>query len=85
MTELELEAMLQRAAEAGAKKALRDVGLSDDDAVHDLREVRDLLDSWRSVKRTAGKTITQIITTLILGAILAGTAASSYFNFTPKP
>jgi len=85
MTELELEAMIQRAAEAGAKKALRDVGLSDDNAVHDLREVRDLLDSWRSVKRTAGKTITQIITTLILGAILAGTAASSYFNFTPKP
>ena len=85
MTELELEAMLQRAAEAGAKKALRDVGLSDDAAVHDLREVRDLLDSWRSVKRTAGKTITQIVTTLILGAILAGTAASSYFNFTPKP
>jgi methyl coenzyme M reductase gamma subunit len=27
MTELELEAMIQRAAEAGAKKALRDVGL----------------------------------------------------------
>jgi len=85
MTELELEAMIQRAAEAGAKKALRDVGLSDDNAIHDVREVRDLLDSWRSVKRTAGKTITQIVTTLILGAILAGTAASSYFNFTPKP
>jgi hypothetical protein len=38
MTELELEAMIQRAAEAGAKKALRDVGLQDDDAVHDMRE-----------------------------------------------
>ena len=85
MTELELEAMLQRAAEVGAKKALRDVGLSDDNAIHDVREVRDLLDSWRSVKRTAGKTITQIITTLILGFIIAGTAASSYFNITPKP
>ena len=85
MTELELEAIIQRAAEAGAKKALRDVGLQDDDAVHDVREVRDLLDSWRSVKRTAGKTFVQIFTTLILGAILAGTAASSYFDFTPKP
>ncbi len=84
MTELELEAMIQRAAEAGAKKALRDVGLQDDDAVHDMREIRDLLDSWRSVKRTAGKTLTQIITTLILGALLAGTAASSYFDFTTK-
>lgn len=84
MTELELEAMIQRAAEAGAKKALRDVGLQDDAAVHDMREIRDLLDSWRAVKRTAGKTLTQIITTLILGALLAGTAASSYFDFTTK-
>jgi hypothetical protein len=44
MNDLELEAMIQRAAEAGAKKALRGVGLSDD-AVHDMREIRDLLDS----------------------------------------
>jgi hypothetical protein len=85
MTELELEAIIQRAAEAGAKKALRDVGLQDDDAVHDMREIRDLLDSWRSVKRTAGKTFIQIMTSIILGFIIAGTAASSYFDFTPKP
>ena len=84
MTELELEAMIQRAAEAGAKKALRDVGLQDDDAVHDMREIRDLLDSWRSVKRTAGKTFVQIITSIILGFIIAGTAANSYFDFTTK-
>ena len=51
MNDLELEAMIQRAAEAGAKKALRDVGLQDDDAVHDMREIRDLLDSQRSDKR----------------------------------
>ena len=80
MTELEIEAMIQRAAEAGAKKALHDVGLSDDDAMHDVREIRDLLDSWRSVKRTAGKTFVQIITSIILGFIIAGTAASSYFT-----
>lgn len=85
MTEIEIEAMIQRAAEAGAKKALRDVGLQDDDAVYDMREIRNLLDSWRSVKRTAGKTFIQIITSIILGFIIAGTAASSYFNFTPKP
>jgi len=39
MTELELEAMIQRAAEAGAKRALRDVGLQDDDADHDMRDI----------------------------------------------
>ena len=36
MNDLELEAMIQRAAEAGAKKALRDVGLHDDGAMHDV-------------------------------------------------
>jgi hypothetical protein len=55
MNDLELEAMIQRAAEAGAKKALRDVGLQDDDAVHDMREISDLLDSWRSAKAYCGK------------------------------
>jgi hypothetical protein len=80
MTELEIEAMIQRAAEAGAKKALHDVGLHDDDATDDVREIRDLLDSWRSIKRTAGKTLVQILTTMLLGFIIAGTAASSYFT-----
>jgi hypothetical protein len=81
MTELELEAMIQRAAEAGAKKALRDVGLQDDDAVHDMREIRDLLDSWRSAKRTAANTIIKAFTYVFLGALITG----SYFSFFNKP
>jgi hypothetical protein len=80
MTELELEAIIQRAAEAGAKKALRDVGLQDDDAVHDMREIRDLLDSWRSAKRTAANTLIKTFT-YFLGALLTG----SYFSFFNKP
>lgn len=80
MTEIEIEAMIQRAAEAGAKKALRDVGLSDDDAIHDVQEIRSLLDSWRSAKRTVGRTVVQTFTTLFLGALIAG----SYFKFTGK-
>ncbi len=82
MNDLEIEAMIQRAAEAGAKKALRDVGLQDDDAVHDMREIRDLLDSWRSAKRTAANTVIKTLTYIFLGALLAG----SYFSFLdPKP
>ena len=81
MTELEIEAMIQRAAEAGARKALRDVGLQDDDAVHDMREIRDLLDSWRSAKRTAANTVIKTFTYIFLGALLTG----SYFSFFNKP
>jgi len=85
MNDLEIEAMIQRAAEAGAKKALRDVGLHDDGAMHDVHEIRSLLDSWRAVKRTASKTAVQIITSMLLGFIIAGTAAGAYFNFWEKP
>ena len=70
MTELELEAMIQRAAEAGAKKALRDVGLQHDDAVHDMREIRDLLHPWRSAKRTAAHTVIKPFNYIFLGAHL---------------
>ena len=80
MTEAEMEAMVERAAEAGAKKALREAGLSDDDALNDVRELRNLLDSFRFARRTFQRTIVQAITTIFLGALMAG----AYFNFTDR-
>jgi len=77
MTEAEMEAMVEKAAIAGARKALREVGLSDDDANSDVKELRNLLDSFRSAKRTVGKTIVQALTTLFLAALMTG----AYFNF----
>jgi predicted xylose isomerase-like sugar epimerase len=80
MTESEMEAMIEKAAVAGARTALREVGLSDDDANSDVRELRNLLDSFRSAKRTVGKTIIQGLTTLFLAALLAG----AWFNISDK-
>jgi len=77
MTEAEMEAMVEKAAIAGARKALREVGLSDDDANSDVKELRNLLDSFRSAKRTVGKTLVQALTTVFLAALMAG----AYFNF----
>ena len=73
MTESEIKILVERAAELGARRALRNIGLSDED----VSELRGLLDSWRTAKRTVGKTLVQGITTLILGGLIAG----SYFNF----
>ena len=81
MTEKEMALMIEKAAEAGAKKALRDVGLSDEDANVDVKELRNLLDTWRITKRTAVKTIVQAITYLFLGALITG----AYLNFNGKP
>ena len=82
MTKEEIANLIEQSAELGAKKALRDIGFSDDDALlTDVSELRSLLDSWRSAKRTVGKTIVQALTTLFLAALMAG----AYFNvFTDK-
>ena len=72
--------LIEQSAELGARKALRDIGLSDDDALSDVSELRGLLESWRSAKRTVGKTILQALTTLLLSALIAG----SYLNFFNK-
>ena len=81
MTKEEMQVLIEQSAELGAKKALRDIGLSEDkDLLSDVSELRSLLDSWRSAKRTVGKTIVQALTTLFLAALMAG----AYFNFTDK-
>ena len=65
------ECMLN-AAETGARKALADLGLDDEHAVHDLNDLRSLLSNWKEVRREALKTMTRIVTTVLLGAIAFG-------------
>lgn len=81
MTKEEMANLIEQSAELGAQKALRDIGFSaDKELLTDVSELRSLLDSWRSAKRTVGKTIVQALTTLFLAALMAG----AYFNFTDK-
>ena len=72
MTEQEVEAMLDRAARKGAEQALKDIGLSDQEAYGDMREIRNLLDAWRVTKQTVGQTVAKLLTTAILFALAAG-------------
>ena len=72
MTEQELELMLDRAAKRGAQEALKSIGLSDENAYQDMKEVRNLLDAWRATKQTVGQTIARVVTTALLTALAAG-------------
>lgn len=47
----DLSAMLEKAAEDGARRALAGVGLHDEDAADDVRDIRSLLADYRAVKR----------------------------------
>ena len=74
MPDAEFEAILTRAAEEGAKRALADVGLDGDEAALDIRDLRSLVDCIRLVRRTAMQTAVRMITTGVMLALLAGIA-----------
>ncbi|WP_422034744.1 DUF6127 family protein [Reyranella sp.] len=65
-----LEAMLEDAAERGAKKALAGVGLGDADAPDHIRGLRDLFDMYRAIRNGALKQIGQAIALCIIGALV---------------
>ena len=69
----EFEAMLERAAERGARNALHGVGLDGTDAAHDIRELRNLLDAFNEAKKTAGLTIVKMMVTGLVMVLMAGT------------
>lgn len=72
MTDAEIEVLIDRAAKRGAREALRDIGLHDEEARDDMKELRSLLEVWRDTRRTVGQTITRAITMGILGLIAVG-------------
>jgi hypothetical protein len=73
MPQTDFEQMLERAAERGARHALHGVGLDGEDAAHDIRELRNLLDAFNEAKKTAGLTIIKMVVTGLVMAILTGT------------
>ncbi len=66
----ELQTLLEHAAELGAKRALESVGLHDSEASNDIRDMRGLLESYRTVKTSLLATIGKAVAVAIL-ALLA--------------
>ena len=80
----DFEAVLERAAERGARHALHEVGLDGEDAAHDIRELRNLLDAFNEAKKTAGLTIIKMMVTGFVMVLLAGTVLKlKVFGGTP--
>ena len=67
-----IEQMMARAAQKGAKAALESIGLHDENAGDDMKELRNLLDAWRSTKKTVWSQVVKAMTMAVLGAIAAG-------------
>ena len=80
LTDEQLERMLDRAAKRGAAEALKAVGLHDDNAGHDIREVRDLLTAWRATKQAAWNQFVKMLVAFIVLATAGGIAAM-FWNY----
>ena len=55
------------------KAVLKEVGLHDDDAGNDVRELRSLVSDWRGIKKTVWQTIARWGTLIVLGILTLGT------------
>ena len=67
-----LQAIVEEAAEAGAARALKRLGLMDEKAGDDIQELRELVQGWRDVKKSALRSFASwlaraLITLLLLG------------------
>tara|TARA_B100001059_G_C17681497_1_gene499973 strand:- start:270 stop:542 length:273 start_codon:yes stop_codon:yes gene_type:complete len=80
ITKAQLIKMIEDASDKGATKALARIGLHDEDAVHDVKELRNLLDGWRDTRKNVRATVVKVVTVAILGFI----ALASWSEFKDK-
>ena len=71
LTPEELELILDRSSKRGAKLVLRELGLHDESAAEDIREVRNLLITWRQTRLSIWNTFVKITTVTIFSFVAA--------------
>lgn len=54
------------------KSALKEIGLHDEDAGDDVRDLRSLITDWRGMKKTIMQTIARAGTLFVLGLLMLG-------------
>lgn len=71
---VQLEILLERAAEKGAEECLHRMGINEDN----IHEVKDMLEVFKAVKKGILQGITRIIMIVIVGTVVA---AGAWWSF----
>jgi hypothetical protein len=66
------ENTLRRAVREEMKSVLKEIGLHDDDAGDDVRDLRVLIKDWREMKRAIWQTVARWGTMIVLGLLTFG-------------
>ena len=72
LSKCELEDLLQRASQKGAKMALAELGLHDENAPTDIRDMRELLRAFRMAKKDSFRLIVKCMIIGFMTLITAG-------------
>lgn len=72
MKKEELEELQIKCAKEGARQALASLGLDDPNAVHDIKDLRDLLTAYRYTRSLIWATIIRYFTMFTIGALSYG-------------
>ena len=68
---INLDHLVERAARRGARLALAEIGLEDADAPQDVRDLRNLLVSWRKIRKEAINTVVSLLVRALLIFMIA--------------
>jgi hypothetical protein len=66
------EGTLRQIIREEMKSVLREIGLHDDDAGTDVRDLRSLITDWRGMKKTIWQTVARAGTMFVLGLLMFG-------------
>lgn len=66
------EAELRTIVREEMKSVLKEVGLHDDAAGNDVRDLRSLITDWRGIKKTIFQTVARWGTLIVLGILTLG-------------
>ncbi len=72
------EGALRKIIREEMKLALKEVGLHDEEAGDDVRDLRSLITDWRGIKKIVWQTVAKVGTMFVLGLLMLG--AWSRFN-----
>jgi hypothetical protein len=66
------EGTLRQIIREEMKSVLKEIGLHDDDAGTDVRDLRSLITDWRGMKKTVWNTVARAGTMFVLGLLMLG-------------
>jgi len=66
------ETALRQIVREEMKSVLKEIGLHDDDAGNDVRDLRSLITDWRGMKKVVWQTVARAGTMFVLGLLMFG-------------